>query len=159
MEGDAPGGHPALLLHADLAGFVAAPHGLDKAAMLLLQGLGLLQRGSGIDMGLQVLLCLLVHTRMDQSQLLGYGLFQILQTDGSLFAVVPADQDALIVLQIAGGSTPPAPARPSFHTERTSSPWSYRNRPPSPGNRPLSGDFPAWRRLPARRAYAEQWAK
>ena len=54
-EGDAAGGHAGLFLHLQLAVQLAAPHGLDEAAVLGLELLGLLQGESGEGVLLQVL--------------------------------------------------------------------------------------------------------
>ena len=67
-KGDAAGGHAGLLLHLQLARQLPAPHGLDKPAVLGLEGLGLLQ-GVGLeDVLLQVLLGPLVQAVVDGIQ-------------------------------------------------------------------------------------------
>ena len=55
-------------------------------------------------MFLQVLLCLVIHTLMDQLQLLGDCCFQLLQLYNGLLTVVPAHQHALAILQIPGAA-------------------------------------------------------
>ena len=106
-EGHAPGGHAGLLLHLDFAGLVAAPHGLDEAAVLLLKLLGLLQGIGGVDVLLQVLLGLVVHLLLHQFKLLGGLGLHVLELDGDLLAVGAAHQDALAVLQISRAALHP----------------------------------------------------
>ena len=55
-EGDAAGGHAGLFLHLQLAVQLAAPHGLDEAAVLGLELLSLLQGEGREGVLLQVLL-------------------------------------------------------------------------------------------------------
>ena len=57
-KGDAPGGDPGLLLHAQLTGLVAAPHGLGKAALGGHLLSDLLQTGTGVGVVLQIPLAL-----------------------------------------------------------------------------------------------------
>ena len=80
----ATGGHARLFLHLQLAVQLAAPHGLDEAALLLLDLLGLFQRGGHEGVVLQVLLGPGKQTVVDGVQSgLGNGL-QLVQADEDL---------------------------------------------------------------------------
>ena len=99
-EGDAAGGHAGLFLHLQLAVQLAAPHGLDEAAVFGLELLGFLQGEGGEGVLLQVLLGPLVQAVVDGVQGGLGGLLQGVQADEDFLAVVPADQDALVLLNV-----------------------------------------------------------
>ena len=102
LKGDAAGGHACLLLHIQLALEVAAPHGLDEAAVFLLQLLGLLQRVGGIDVLIHVFLCLVIQALLHILQQLGDTGGDVRQGDGDLLAVVAADGHADAVFDVLG---------------------------------------------------------
>ena len=65
LKGDAAGGHAGLFLHVKLALEIAAPHGLDEAAVGLLQLVCLLQRVGSVAVLVQIALCLVEQTLLN----------------------------------------------------------------------------------------------
>ena len=107
LKGDAPGGDASLLLHADLTGLVAAPHGLGKAAPGSHFLFDLFQGGAGVGVVLQVALGLLIQPLVNGVQHPGHGVLNAIQRDEGLLAVVPAHQYALVLLYVLGAQFQP----------------------------------------------------
>ena len=101
-EGDAAGGHAGFFLHVQLALEIAAPHGLDEAAVFLLQLLCLLQGVGRVDMVVHIFLRLVVKALLHIVQQLGEPGGDVRQGDGDLLAVVAADGHADAVFDILG---------------------------------------------------------
>ena len=100
LERDAAAGHTGLVLHLELAGEVAAPHGLDEAAVFLLQLLGLGQRVRGIGVLVEVALGLVEQALLHGLEQLGDARLELVERDGDLLAVVAADGDAVAGLDV-----------------------------------------------------------
>ena len=125
LEGDAAAGHAGLLLHIELTLEVAAPHGLDEAAVLFLQRLGLLERLRGENMAVEVGLRLVEEALLDRLEQRGDLGLKRVERDGNLLAVVASRGDALVLLHARC-----AAARPSSPSWQTSSRGCCRrNRP------------------------------
>ena len=100
LKRHAAAGHTGLLLDLLLAGAVAAPHGLDKADMLLENLLHLVQASRGIGVLLAVLERLLIQRLLNVLQQRRDGRNQIFELDHSLFAGIAANQHALTLLDV-----------------------------------------------------------
>ena len=100
LKRDAAAGHAGLVLHLELAGEVAAPHGLDEATVFLLQLLGLGQRVRGIGVLVEVALGLVEQALLHGLEQLGDARLQLVERDGDLLAVVAADGDAVAGLDV-----------------------------------------------------------
>ena len=68
LEGNAAGGHAGLFFHVQLALEIAAPHGLDEAALLLLKLPRFVERVRGVAVLVEILLRLGVKTVMHRVQ-------------------------------------------------------------------------------------------
>ena len=100
LKRDAAAGHTGLFLHLELAGEVAAPHGLDEAAVFLLQLLGLGQRVRGVGVLVKVALGLVEQTLLHVLEQRGDARLELIERDGDLLAVVAADGDAVTGLDV-----------------------------------------------------------
>ncbi len=111
---DAAAGHTGLVLHLELAGEVAAPHGLDEAAVFFLKLLRLVDGIGGVAMLVQILLRLGVEDRPARASSSSgmRAASSSRERDGDLLAVVAADGDADVVLNVARADLNAA-ARPS----------------------------------------------
>ena len=103
---DAAGGHAGLLLHLQLATPAPAPHGLDKPAVLGLEGLGLLRSGPRKMCSSRFFLARWYRPSWMASRVAGAAV-SIHQADENLLPAVPADQDALVLLHVLGADLHP----------------------------------------------------
>ncbi len=136
-KGHAPGGDAGLLLHADLAGLVAAPHGLGEAAPLLHLLLALppgLGRRRCCPPGSSWPAA--YRPSWMASSMAGHGLLDAVQGDEDSSRRCPGGPGRTGSSPCPWGRAPAAGARPSSRTRRTSSRGSGRSRPSSPGSRP-----------------------
>ena len=97
---NAAGGHTGLFFHGQLARELTAPHGLDKAAVLLLKFLRFFERMRFVGVLVEVLLCFLVQTVLNIIEQAGQTIGKLIELDGDLFAVVAADCHAYAVFNV-----------------------------------------------------------
>lgn len=101
-KGHAPAGKPGLGFHLFLTGHIAAPHGLDKAALGGAQFLDLVQGMGGISMRFPVLEGVLVQAVGQFLQQVGMAVSSSSRLTKGLFPVIPAHQYALVLFHILG---------------------------------------------------------
>ena len=96
----AAGGYTSNLFEFCFAFCVSAPHCFDEAGFFVCNLNQFIQVESSPGAVLAVLECFFVHTVMNSLQQFGYFAFQFVQRNKGLFAVVAANDNALVLFDI-----------------------------------------------------------